>query len=134
MGDGDTTLMRVPLHLVEHVQALLRQGAEVAPSLTAMECASEPLEWERFMWAVLWDTQPDDKPRRRHLCMAVGHDGYYGHHPAMFLTKREAQQHINRFFGWCRWEQHRKPPQNNRLPKPYRVRVRITIPQEPPHA
>ena len=91
---------------------------------------ANPMEWDRVMWGVLWDTQPDNGPRRRHLCMTVGHDGYYGHHPALFLTKREAQQHINRFFDWCRWDKHRGPPHNNRLPKPVRVRVRIALPVE----
>ena len=90
---------------------------------------AEPLTWDRIMWAVLWDTQPDNEPRARHFCVANAHDGH--EYPALFATKREAQRHINRAFDWCRSEHHRKPPQNNRLPKPVRVRVRITMLADP---
>lgn len=104
--------------------------SNIQPSATALLRAHEFCEWERIMWAVLWDTQPDNAPRRRHLCMAVEADGNYRDHPALFNTKREAQQHINRYFDWCRWNKNRRPPSNNRLPRPYRVRVRITVPLE----
>lgn len=107
-----------------------QQGAAMKPepSVTALARAHELCEWERIMWAVLWDTQPNNRPRQRHLCMLGTKDEWF-HHPALFPTRREAQAYINRHFDWVRWDQHRKPPHNHRLPKPYRVRVRITIPE-----
>ncbi len=103
---------------------------DIQPSATALLRARELCEWEQIMWAVLWDTWPDNGPRVRHLCFEVRHDGIISDAPALFATKRQAQAHINRYFEWCRWDQYRKPPHNNRLPRPYRVRVRITIPLE----
>jgi hypothetical protein len=106
------------------------QMDKVEPSTHALEVAHELCEWERLMWAVLWDTQPDNAPRVRHLCLAVGPDQKFLEHPALFMTKREALAHIRRHFDWCQWSAHRARPHNNRLPKPYRLRVRITIPAE----
>jgi hypothetical protein len=99
-----------------------------APSATALARAQELCEWDRLMWAVLWDTQPDDEPRRRHLCMMAQSDGTWLDQPALFRTRREATAYIRRNFDWCQWSQHRRRPSNNRLPQPYRVRVRITVP------
>lgn len=83
------------------------------------------------MWAVLWDTQPDDEPRARHLCYATGKDGRWLDHPALFRTRREAETYIRAQFSWCLEPHNRAAPRNNRLPRPYRVRIRITIPGEP---
>lgn len=104
------------------------------PSATALARARELCEWERLMWAVLWDTQPDDQPRQRHLCVMAQSDGTWLDHPALFDTRRQAAAYIRRHFAWCLEDQHRRRPMNNRLPQPYRVRVRITIPAEPAHA
>lgn len=102
----------------------------VAPSAYALARAHEPCEWERLMWAVLWDTQPDDEPRIRHLCV-MATDKEWLDHPALFATRREALAYIRRHFAWCLELKHRRRPRNNRVPKPYRVRVRITIPTQP---
>lgn len=77
------------------------------------------------MWAVLWDTQPDNRPRRRHLCVMATENGWLDH-PALFSTRREALAYIRRNFAWCLDPECRRGPSNNRLPRPYRVRVRIT--------
>lgn len=102
--------------------------SDIQPCNYALSVAHEACEWERIMWGVLWDTQPDDAPRARHLCCSVNQDGMYSEIPALFATKREARQHINRYFDWVKWNKNRRPPANNRLPRPYRVRVRITVP------
>lgn len=104
----------------------------VAPSATALARAQEPCEWESLMWAVLWDTQPDDGPRIRHLCI-MATDKEWLDHPALFATRREAMDYIRQHFAWCLDPRNRRRPRNNRLPKPYRVRVRITIPAQPVH-
>lgn len=103
--------------------------ADAAPSGTALARAQELCEWDRLMWAVLWDTQPDDGPRVRHLCMAATRDGAWLDHPVLFSTRNDATAYIRDHFRWCLDPQHRAPPRNNRMPRPYRVRVRITVPE-----
>ena len=103
---------------------------DAQPSDHAMQVAREPCEWEQVMWAVLWDTQPDNAPRLRNLCMYFTEDGACSDIPALFRTKREAQAYIRRRFDYLHWQRYRGRPMNNRFPKPYRVRVRITVPQE----
>jgi hypothetical protein len=105
------------------------------PSTTALARARELCEWEQIMWAVLWDTQPDNEPRVRHLCQRALHrseqrEWPWTEHPALFATKRQALAYIREHFSFCLEERYRKRPHNNRMPKPYRVRVRITIPEE----
>lgn len=104
-----------------------------APQISehALTVASELCEWDRLMWAVLWDTQPEQESRRRHLCSHAMDDGTWLHQPALFFTRREATAYIKSRFAYCYEAQHRRPPANNRPPRPYRVRVRITVPAPP---
>ena len=104
--------------------------SDVAPSATAIARARELCEWEQIMWAVLWDTTHDRVGRVRHLCCAARDDGSASDVPVMFGTRREAQEYIRRAFAYTLDPQNRAPPRNYRLPQPYRVRVRITIPAE----
>jgi len=104
--------------------------SSVEPSATALARARELCEWEQIMWAVLWDTQPDNRPRNRHLCVYTRGSDLWLDHPALFKSKRQALAYIRERFSYCLEERYRKRPNNNRMPQPYRVRVRITIPEE----
>lgn len=108
----------------------MQQTTDVQPSLTALARAREPCEWERIVWAVLWDTTDARTGRHRHLCCAIRNDGTPHDQPVMFGTRREALQYIRREFAYTLDPKNRVPPRNYRLPQPYRVRVRITIPTE----
>ena len=95
---------------------------------------SDLVEWDRFMWAVLWDTRPDDEGRVRHLCRGVNAAGQWSDCPALFETRQQARAYIHKTFGWSLEPEQRRRPMNNRWPQPYRVRVRISVKKAAPDA
>lgn len=103
---------------------------DIQPSSTALARAQELCEWEQIMWAVLWDTTHDRAGRLRHLCFDPREGDAAADHPVFFRTRREAEQYIRCRFAYALEPQYRAPPRNYRLPKPYRVRVRVTVPLE----
>lgn len=84
-------------------------------------------EIDEIMWAVLWDTKPDNGPRERFFCERNGARGQALFQTALFPTKLGAKSYIMDNFQWCMSRKLRGPPMNARMPEPCRVRVRITV-------
>lgn len=87
-------------------------------------------EIDEIMWAVLWDTTPDNGPRERYFCERDGDRGQALWQTALFPTKGYADIYIRQHFQWCWSRKLRGSPMNARMPEPCRVRVRITVEPE----